>query len=90
MHRDIKPANLLVDGDGTAWITDFGLAKALEQAELTKTGDVLGTLRYMAPEQMRGDCARTHAHRHVRARPDVVRARDAAAGVLRAATGPRS
>ncbi|MCA8944079.1 MAG: protein kinase, partial [Planctomycetes bacterium] len=54
LHRDIKPANLLLDATGTAWITDFGLAKALEQSELTRSGDVIGTLRYMAPEQMRG------------------------------------
>ncbi len=55
LHRDIKPANLLLDGNGTAWITDFGLAKALEQADLTRSGDVVGTLRYMAPEQLEGD-----------------------------------
>lgn len=55
MHRDIKPANLLLDGSGTAWVTDFGLAKALEQSEMTRSGDVIGTLRYMAPEQLRGE-----------------------------------
>lgn len=56
VHRDIKPANLLLDTRGTVWITDFGLAKAEDQQDLTQTGDVLGTLRYMAPEQFQGRC----------------------------------
>jgi WD40 repeat protein/serine/threonine protein kinase len=51
VHRDIKPANLLVDGRGNLWITDFGLAHVQSQAGLTMTGDLLGTLRYMSPEQ---------------------------------------
>ncbi|QGJ69956.1 Hypothetical protein PBC10988_16450 [Planctomycetales bacterium 10988] len=54
LHRDIKPANLLLDDQGVLWITDFGLAKALEQEGLTFTGDVVGTLRYMAPERFSG------------------------------------
>ena len=54
LHRDIKPGNLLVDTQGTVWITDFGLAKLAEQDDLTKSGDMLGTLRYMAPEQFEG------------------------------------
>jgi serine/threonine protein kinase len=51
VHRDIKPANLLVDGRGNLWITDFGLAHCQSQAGLTMTGDLVGTLRYMSPEQ---------------------------------------
>jgi serine/threonine protein kinase len=51
VHRDIKPANLLVDGRGQLWVTDFGLAHCHSQAGLTMSGDLLGTLRYMSPEQ---------------------------------------
>jgi serine/threonine protein kinase len=51
VHRDIKPANLLVDQRGNLWITDFGLAQINADAGLTQTGDLLGTLRYMSPEQ---------------------------------------
>ena len=51
MHRDIKPANLLLDVQGNLWITDFGLARLQDDAGLTITGDLLGTLRYMSPEQ---------------------------------------
>jgi WD40 repeat protein/serine/threonine protein kinase/tetratricopeptide (TPR) repeat protein len=54
IHRDIKPSNLLLDASGVVWITDFGLAKADDDA-LTRTGDILGTLRYMAPERFRGE-----------------------------------
>ena len=54
MHRDIKPSNLLLDTQGTVWITDFGLAKAEGTDELTSPGDLLGTLRYMAPERFQG------------------------------------
>jgi serine/threonine protein kinase len=50
-HRDIKPANLLVDDRGTLWITDFGLARLQNDSGLTMTGDLMGTLRYMSPEQ---------------------------------------
>src|SRR5262249_6479242 len=51
IHRDIKPANLLVDVRGNVWITDFGLAQFHADAGLTMTGDLMGTLRYMSPEQ---------------------------------------
>ena len=53
-HRDIKPSNLLLDSQGTVWVTDFGLAKADDQQNLTHTGDILGTLRYMPPEAFEG------------------------------------
>jgi serine/threonine-protein kinase len=54
VHRDIKPSNLLIDAHGSAWVADFGLAKADDAPNLTETGDVLGTLRYMPPEAFEG------------------------------------
>jgi len=54
VHRDIKPANLLVDTRGNLWVTDFGLARLQSDGELTMTGDVIGTYRYMSPEQALG------------------------------------
>ena len=51
VHRDVKPANLLLDVHGNLWVTDFGLARLQDDAGLTITGDLLGTLRYMSPEQ---------------------------------------
>ena len=62
LHRDIKPANLLLGADGTTWITDFGLAKIVDQNTVTASGDIVGTLRYMSPE---------HFDRDVDARSDV-------------------
>ncbi len=55
VHRDIKPSNLLLDATGVVWITDFGLAKAGD-SEVTQTGDIVGTLRYMPPERFKGLC----------------------------------
>jgi eukaryotic-like serine/threonine-protein kinase len=54
LHRDVKPSNLLLDRRGEVWITDFGLAKMTERQDLTQTGDLVGTLSYMAPEQLEG------------------------------------
>ncbi len=55
VHRDIKPANLLLDSAGKIWVADFGLAQVQsDQSNLTRTGDPMGTLRYMSPEQAAG------------------------------------
>ena len=54
MHRDVKPSNLLLDRDGVVWVSDFGLAKFSEGDALTESGDLPGTLRYMAPERFQG------------------------------------
>jgi serine/threonine protein kinase len=54
LHRDVKPSNLLLDLQGMVWVTDFGLAKAEGTEELTHTGDIVGTLRFMAPERFEG------------------------------------
>ena len=54
LHRDIKPSNLLIDPRGSLWIADFGLARFRDDSGLTLTGDLVGTLRYMAPEMAMG------------------------------------
>ena len=55
VHRDVKPANVLLDSDGTALITDFGLAKDNQGTNLTRPGQALGSMDYMSPEQIRGE-----------------------------------
>ncbi len=59
VHRDIKPANLMIDSSGKPWVADFGLAHIESSPEMTMTGDLLGTARYMSPEQVLGDRAGT-------------------------------
>ena len=57
IHRDVKPSNVLIDRDGSARLTDFGIARPENATELTATGQVLGTLKYMAPEVLAGSPA---------------------------------
>ena len=54
VHRDIKPSNLLLDTQGNVWVTDFGLAKLVDGNDLSQSHDLVGTLRFMAPERFRG------------------------------------
>ena len=54
VHRDIKPSNIIVRKDGAVKVTDFGIAKITRDHKLTQTGQTMGTVRYMAPEQVRG------------------------------------
>src|SRR5262249_43261250 len=51
IHRDIKPSNLLLDREGIVWLTDFGLAKRADEVTMTASGTLMGTPRYMSPEQ---------------------------------------
>ncbi len=55
LHRDIKPGNLLIDADGTVCVADFGLARVVDPGGASPASGVAGTLRYMAPEQLRGE-----------------------------------
>src|SRR5262249_20875568 len=56
LHRDVKPSNLLLDSHGTVWVTDFGLAQAEGSEDVSHPGDLVGTLRFMAPERLEGRC----------------------------------
>ena len=55
VHRDIKPANIMIDNEMRVVVTDFGIAKATKDADLTSTGTLLGTAKYLAPEQVTGE-----------------------------------
>jgi eukaryotic-like serine/threonine-protein kinase len=65
VHRDVKPSNLLIDDQGKLWVTDFGLARIQADNGVTLTGDVVGTLRYMSPEQAGGQAALVDARSDV-------------------------
>jgi eukaryotic-like serine/threonine-protein kinase len=61
VHRDVKPSNVLLDGEGHAHLTDFGIAQPEDATQLTETGQVIGTLKYMAPEVLAGSPATTRS-----------------------------
>lgn len=65
IHRDIKPSNLLLDRSGKLWVTDFGLARIQSDSGVTISGDIVGTIRYMSPEQAAGDSALVDARTDV-------------------------
>lgn len=54
IHRDIKPSNVMIDSDRHIWVMDYGLVRAVDHEDLTETGELLGTLRYLAPERLQG------------------------------------
>jgi len=58
VHRDVKPANILIGSDGRARLTDFGIAQSAEATRLTQTGEVVGTLKFLAPEVADGEGSR--------------------------------
>ncbi len=87
VHRDIKPANLMVDAKGNLWVTDFGLARLQSDSGLTITGDLLGTLRYMSPEQALGKrVLDRRPHRYLFAGRDALRAGHACSRLSTAGT----
>lgn len=85
LHRDLKPGNILLDADGTPYVTDFGLAKKVEgDSNLTQSGAIVGTPSYMAPEQARAEIRADHFGRCLRARGDPLRTVDRSTPIPRA------
>jgi serine/threonine-protein kinase len=64
IHRDVKPANIIVSPEGAVKLTDFGMARAIEQTHLTAAGTIVGTPNYMSPEQARGRRAGAHSDQY--------------------------
>ena len=89
VHRDLKPSNIIIDSTGTAMLTDFGLAKGRAYTVLTKPGQVMGTLDYLAPELDQGRAGDAR-DRHLRARLHDLRVRRGPAAVRATRRASRS
>ena len=74
VHRDVKPGNIVCGANGTVFLTDFGIVRVIGRTRLTQHGTI-GTVSYLAPEQVRGPNSRTH--QAVDSRADVARLRPA-------------
>jgi serine/threonine-protein kinase len=98
VHRDVKPSNILFDGNGLVKVTDFGIAKAGFAEDLTTTGNLMGTARYLAPEQVEGGSIDARADLYatgivlyelITGRPPFQAESNLAAATMRLTTEPR-